>query len=69
MAHKFLLPEQNGRELQLAEARHSTVAFPNSTYPVSQLYVTTPPNVVVLFGVLRDPLTIEGGKLQERAIR
>ena len=62
------LPEQNGTGLQLADARHTTVVFPNSTNPVSQLYVTTPPNVV-LEGVPGNPLSMEGGEPQEIAER
>ena len=51
---------------QWAETRHFTVAFPNSTNPVTQLYVTTPLNVV-LVGVPEDPLSMEGGRPQETA--
>ena len=63
-----LLPEQNGRGPQLADVRHFTVAFPDSTNPVSQLYVTTPPNVA-LVGIPGDPLSMEGGGPQETAVR
>ena len=46
--------------LQLLLVKQVTVADPMRVYPLLQLYITVPPNVVVV-GVPGDPLAIDGG--------
>ena len=62
------LPVHNGKELHIPVARQAIMADPERVYPMSQLYVTVPPNVV-LVGVPGDPLVMLGGGPQSTAVR
>ena len=49
---------------QFPLAKQDTVADSDRVYPLLQLYVTVPPNVV-LDGVPGDPLEMDGGELPQ----
>ena len=64
----LVLPVQTGLILQAPVAKQDTVADPDKVYPLLQLYVSVPPNDV-LVGVPGEPLEIEGGEPQSTAVK
>ena len=63
----MIIPEHIGLVLQSPIAKQDTVADPDRTYPLLQLYVTVPLNVVLL-GVPGEPLGMAGGVPQSIAV-
>ena len=61
------IPVHVGLVLQDPLDKQVTVGDPDRMYPLLQLYVTVPPNVV-LVGVPGDPLVMEGGDPQSIAV-
>ena len=67
LAHN-LVPAHVGCELQSPLAEQDTVADPVRVYPLSQLYITITPNVV-LVGVPGNPLEMDGNEPQSTAVK
>ena len=62
------LPAHIGCELQSPVAKQDTIANPDRVYPLSQLYITDSPNVV-LDVVPGKPLEMIGGEPQSTAAK
>ena len=63
----LVLPVQTGLVLQAPVAKQDTVADPDRMYPLLQLKVNVPPNVV-LDSVPGIPSEMDGGEPQSTAI-
>ena len=62
------LPSHVGCELQSPLAKQDTIANPDRVYPLSQMYITDFPKVV-LDGVPGEPLEMIGGEPQSTAAK